>query len=343
MKIRLNKGTSIIDFPEEYVCIDVETTGLDFEYDEIIEVGAVHVVNGEITDSFSSLIRPSQSHALLTVGVLKEYGVESFSELPFEKAEEFWKTHLIPSYIEDLTGIKNEDLMEAPYAEEVLKNFHQFIGDSVLVGHNVNFDINFLYDAFEKNGIVFSNDFVDTMRISRKVLPELAHHRLSDIVIELGIADTVDHRSLSDAENTARCYEILKKKITEKESLDNFKKNFLVPKHRRYAERLHEIEATVSEFDETNPIFGKTVVFTGALSSMGRKDAFQIVVNLGGIPAESITKKTNFLVVGNEDFAKSVKNGATTKMKKAEKYRQEGLDIVTISENTFFEMIEYTP
>ena len=342
MKARPNKGRSIIDFPKEYVCIDIETTGLDFEYDEIIEVVAVRVVNGEITGSFSSLVRPLRSHALLTGGALKEYGVESFSDLPHEKAEEFGETHLVSNYIEDLTGIKNEELLEAPYAADVMEEFCEFAGNSVLVGHNVNFDINFLYDACERLGLTLSNDFVDTMRISRKVLPDLEHHRLSDIVAALGIADTVNHRGLSDAENTAKCYETLKKKIAENESLDDFKKSFL-EKHEKYAAGLAAIEATVSEFDETNPIFGKTVVFTGALSSMGRKEAFQIVANFGGTPADSITKKTNFLVVGNEDFAKSVKDGATSKMKKAEKYRQEGLDIVTLSENTFFEMIDYTP
>ena len=343
MKARPNKGKSVIDFPNEYICIDIETTGLDFEYDEIIEVGAVHVVDGKTVDSFSSLIRPQHSHALLTGSVLKECGVESFFDLPPEKMEEFWKTHLIPNYIEDLTGIKNEDLLESPYAGEVLEEFYKFIGDFVLVGHNVNFDINFLYDAFEQVGITLRNDFVDTMRVGRKVLPELSHHRLLDIGTALGIAETVDHRALSDAENTVKCYEQLKEKILEKGSLDDFKKSFVSVKRQNYAEGLAAVQATVDEFDETNPIFGKTVVFTGALSSMGRKDAFQIVANLGGTPADSITKKTNFLVVGNEDFAKSVKDGATAKMKKAEKYRQEGLDIVTLSENTFFEMIDYKP
>ena len=99
------------------------------------------------------------------------------------------------------------------------------------------------------------------------------------------------------------------------------------------------ITATVDEIDDTNPIYGKTVVFTGALSSMGRKEALQIVANLGGIPADSITAKTNYLVIGAADFVKSVKDGKTTKMKKAEALRLKGADIATISETAFFDLI----
>ena len=71
---------------------------------------------------------------------------------------------------------------------------------------------------------------------------------------------------------------------------------------------------------------------------MTRKEAFQEVVNQGGIPSDSLTKKTNFLVVGNKEFAKSVKDGKTSKMKKAESYRLKGEDIAVISEGSFFDM-----
>lgn len=73
---------------------------------------------------------------------------------------------------------------------------------------------------------------------------------------------------------------------------------------------------------------------------MTRKDAMQIVVNLGGNIANSITKKTNFLVIGSEEFASTVKDGKTNKMKKAEEYILKGTDISIVSENTFFDLIE---
>ena len=340
MKDRTEKGKSIIDFPDEYVCVDVETTGLDFEYDELIEIGAARVKNGAVVSEFSSLIRPQKPHIAITQGVLESLGLHNFSDLTDGIIREFYSSHLIPKFIEDFTGIQNEDLLSAPHEDSVIKEFYSFVGDSILVGHNVNFDINFLYDACERSGISLGNNFVDTMRISRKLYPDLEHHRLTDIVEKTGIVQKPEHRALKDVEATIGCYEAMKTEILQAETLDEFMKRFSLAKGKAYNDRLASISPTVGEFDETNPIYGKVVVFTGALSCMPRKDAFQTVVNLGGIPENSITKKTNFLVVGNEEFADSVKNGKTKKMEKAEKYRQNGVDISVLSENTFFEMIQ---
>lgn len=87
-------------------------------------------------------------------------------------------------------------------------------------------------------------------------------------------------------------------------------------------------------------ISGKTVVFTGTLERMQRKEALALVAQCGGIPANSITKATNILVVGNLEFAASVKGGKSNKIKKAEEYVSLGLDITVISEKTFFDMLE---
>ena len=340
MKTRENKGKNIVAFPDEYVCVDIETTGLDYEYDEIIEIGAARVKDGKIVSDFSSLVRPKSSHVLITGEVLKSLKIENFSDLTEEISKEFCSSHLIPQYIEELTGITNESLLLAPLESEVLPKFSAFVGDTVIVGHNVNFDVNFLYDACSRNNIVFNSDYIDTMRISRKLYKELKHHRLIDIVNRTGIAQIPEHRALKDVMSTVACYEAMKAEILKTEALDDFASNFFYSKQEAYKNRLASTSPTVDEIDETNPVFGKVVVFTGALSCMSRKEAYQVVVNLGGTPENGITKKTNFLVVGNEEFAKSVKNGKTNKMEKAEKYRNEGLDISVLSENTFFEMIQ---
>ena len=107
-----------------------------------------------------------------------------------------------------------------------------------------------------------------------------------------------------------------------------------------YKNDLNSLTATTDNIDPTNPLYGKVVVFTGALSCMSRKDAFQMVLNLGGIPKDSFNAKTNFLVIGNTDFAKSVKDGKSNKMKKAEALIQKGGDVSIISEAAFFDMIE---
>lgn len=324
--MREHKGNSLIALPADYVVIDTETTGLDYECCSIIEISAIRYSNGTQINQFSTLVQP-----------------EPWYYLDPDSGEV--KRQFVDQFITDLTGITNEMLENAPTPETVIPQFMGFISDSILVGHNVNFDVNFLYDAAERHcDKHLTNDFIDTMRLARKLFPHLSHHRLSDIAAECKVQQPQAHRAEADCIVTAACYETMKEQIlTEYASEDEFAKHFHT-KHKAYADRLASITANVEDIDETNPIFGKVIVFTGALSSMSRKEAFQVAANLGATPADSVTKKTNYLVIGNADFAKSVKEGKTTKMKKAESFIAKGEEIAIISENAFFEMIlEYMP
>ena len=303
-KNRTNKGKSIIRFPNEFTVIDIETTGLSTEYDEIIEISAIQVRNNTIFKTFSSLVQPS-----------------------FE----------IDEYIEELTGITNEMLKNAPKISSVLPDFLNFIENDILLGYNVNFDINFLYDSAEKLSCgVLKNDFIDVMRIFRKLYPELKHHRLKDLSDLYNIDYSNAHRSLADCEITLAGYTYLFKDIESKFStiqdfIDTFKQKVL---------KASDIQATETNIDEDNLLFGKTFVFTGVLERMPRKDAMQIVVNHGGINGDSVTKKTNYLVLGNNDYCKSIKDGKSSKQKKAEKLKLSGQDIEIIPESVFYDMIE---
>ncbi len=339
---RISKGKSIIAFPAEYACVDIETTGLSYDFDEIIEISAAVIKQGQVVSKMTSLVKPSRSHALLTFGDLKKMGYESYSDLDEETYDAFFRTHLLPPEIVILTGITDEMLADAPEAEDVLCKLYAFLGDRPVVGHNVHFDVCFLYDAFMRLGLTFSNDCIDTMRIARKLFPELPHHRLSDIVQHLNIEVQPEHRAESDMMATFGCFEKMKGIIVEQCGIDEFIHSFAKkPSHRHYGsgDILSGITCNSSEIDETNPLYQKSVVFTGALSRMGRKEALQIVADLGGIPADSITKKTNYLVIGNEEFVASVKDGKTSKMKKAEEYQSKGCDIMVMPEDTFFDMI----
>lgn len=320
MAMREHKGKSIIALPTEYVVIDTETTGLDYDRCNLIEVSALRYANGECIDRFSSLIQPP----------LLQY-------FKFGKDDELIMFECyVDNFISELTGITNEMLESAPTPEQVIPQFIEFLGDSVLIGHNVHFDINFLYDAAEHTcKKPLSNNFVDTLRIARKVFPELAHHRLSDIAAACNIRTVKSHRAEADCETTACCYESMRAAILSTMSEESFADSFQYS----YDRILEAISATTESVDTTNPIYGKVVVFTGSLSDMSRKEAFQIVVNLGGIPSDSLNAKTNFLVIGNAEFAKSVKDGKTNKMKKAEKMIQKGSELSVISESAFFDML----
>lgn len=300
------KGKSVIALPSDYVLLDVETTGLDYEYCHIIEVSAIKVSGGNIIDRFSSLVLP-------------------------------YPGYVLDPYITDLTGITDMMLQNAPAEKDVISNFCVFVGNSIVIAHNANFDVNFIYDACSKVGISFKNNYIDTLRIFRKVLPDLPHHRLSDVAKELKVDIDGQHRGDIDCDTAFLCYQKVREKILSVQTEEEFVSSFKRKKHNLNA---NEIIATVDEFDETHPLFGQTVVFTGAMSNLPRRTAMQMVANVGGINANSVTKKTNYLVVGSEEFASCVKNGKTSKMKKAEEYRLKGCDISIISENTFLDMMQ---
>lgn len=308
---RQYKGKNVISFPDDYCVIDIETTGLSPDWDSIIEIAASKFHKGNLVDTFTSLIKPDD----------------------FTTDESF-----LDDFIVNLTGITDEMLSKADSTALVLSKFYSFIGNSILVGHNVNFDINFLYDNCEHVIHKYlSNDFIDTMRLSRRIHKELNHHKLSDLVQYYNLSYENAHRALSDVEITSKCYICLVNEITEKyESLEAFSK---ACRRSRSGVRADDISTSKTDFDTSNLLYGKVCVFTGTLEKMVRKEAMQIVADLDGKNADSVTKKTNYLILGNNDYCKSIKDGKSSKQKKAEKLKLDGYDIEIIPENVFYDII----
>lgn len=296
-----DKGNSLLCLTSDYVVVDLETTGLDTDWCEIIEISALKVRNDEIVDTFDCLVKPENE---------------------------------IDDFITELTGITNEMLQSASNIETVLPAFLDFVGDEILLGHNVNFDINFIYDnKIKLNDTPFKNDFIDTMRIARRILPELKHHRLLDVAKHFSIVPNTQHRALADCRTAFSCYLCLKKAIIESGAESTWNQS------NRSAVKARDITADTSVFDEEHPLYGKLCVFTGKLEKMTRAEAMQIVANVGGINADNVTKSTNYLILGNNDFCGTIKDGKSSKQKKAEKYALAGNDIQVISENVFYDMI----
>lgn len=314
---------SIIGLPSDFVVIDTETTGLDFDSSSIIELAAIKYVDNKKVDYFASLVKPN------SMGIFAVWA----------KYPPYRPCRYVPPYISELTGISEEMVCGAPPTQEVLPRFLEFIGDSVLVGQNISFDVRFISDACNQYSLPsFQNQYINIARIARKLYPGRDHYRLSDIAEMCGIPQNTAHRALADCIVTANCYLSMQDDLLSQMSEDEFIALF---KKRRttYERHIHSICLDEIEIDEDSPIYGKTVVFTGALEKMLRKDALTVVAKLGGIPSNSITKSTNYLVVGNCDFVKSIKEGKTSKMVKAESMAAKGADISVISENTFYEMI----
>lgn len=294
---RAEKGKSLLAKLKDFTAVDVETTGLSCLYDSIIELSAVKYRDSVEVASYDQLIDPG-----------------------FE----------IDEFVMELTGITNEMLHGMPSIDTALIDFLAFLGEDVIVGHNVNFDVNFIYDAcIDASLPPFKNDFVDTMRLSRRLYKNWPNHKLDTLIANLGVGARSLHRAENDARLTANAYLAMAENPAFEDAI----------KPINYSALSQSVVAREGFANENCPLFGKVCVFTGALESFTRKEAMQLVADIGGICGDSVTKKTNFLILGNNDYCKSIKDGKSSKQKKAEKLILEGADLQIIPESEFLEML----
>lgn len=172
------KGKRVSKYIDQYVVFDLETTGISSAKDDIIEISAVKVKSHQIVDEFSKLVNPERS---------------------------------IPAGATRVNGITDEMVKGALALPLILPDFLDFIGDEVLVGHNIHtFDLIFLGGAArEILGRDIMNDYIDTLYMARTCLPELAHHRLTDLAQYFSVNSAGAHRALQDCRMNQACYERL--------------------------------------------------------------------------------------------------------------------------------------
>lgn len=298
--IKMSNSNYVRKIISDYCVIDTETTGLSSYYDEIIEVGILKIRDGKVVDQYSQLIKPNNA---------------------------------IDDFITYLTGITNKMLVNQPSIKDVEGEILDFLGDDIIVGHNTSFDIRFLNASFKET---LKNEYMDTMIFSRKIYPQLPHHRLSDLAKFLNLSNS-QHRALADCTTTYQLYETIKSTMDER----GLKLSDLWQCHSNGHPGIDikAIKPKSNEIDEDNFFYGKHVVFTGKLEKMLRKDAMQIIVDLGGILDKSVNKNTNYLILGNNDYNAVLHGDKSNKHKKAEKLKMEGNDINIIDEFTFYDII----
>jgi len=153
-----------------YVVFDVETTGLSAVYDTIIELAAVKIKDGNVIDKFESFANPHHALSATTI---------------------------------NLTGITDDMVRDAPEIEDVINQFHDWIGDSIMVAHNAKFDMGFLYVGYKKCGLEKTvHPVIDTLELSRLLHPEMKNHRLNTMAKKFNIELTQHHRAIYDTEAT---------------------------------------------------------------------------------------------------------------------------------------------
>lgn len=164
-------GQSFSEDP--FVVFDLETTGFSPQKNRIIEIGAVRVEHGEITDRFSSFVNP---------------------QMP------------IPYEIEQLTSISDDMVLDAPVISAILPEFMDFCRDAVMVAHNADFDMSFIRKNCEDIGIACPQTVIDTVALARALLPQLNRFKLDTVAKTLNISLAHHHRAVDDAGCTAEIF-----------------------------------------------------------------------------------------------------------------------------------------
>lgn len=172
----------LVDYCSDYVMFDLETTGLSTDDDAIVEISAVKVTDGEVVDEFSTLVNP---------------GIH------------------IPYFASSVNGITDDMVKDAPDVEQALREFITFVGDSILAGHNIrDFDLKFIQrDAVRFFGKPLSNDYVDTLIVARRYLPELKSRSLESLAYHYDISYDGAHRALADCYINKQVYDCLANEI----------------------------------------------------------------------------------------------------------------------------------
>lgn len=289
------------------VIVDLETTGLDFGQDQIIEIGAIKVDldTGEVLDTFQTFSMPDEVYEF-------DYDIDDGSDLepiPFE----------LDPFVVELTGITESMLEGAPSNRDVVEDFFVFAEGCPIWAYNAGFDSRFL-----NQHTIEHQALRDIIPIAKRAFPNLANYKLGTVGAHLSVSTEGAHRAVADCLISKEVLVAGLKIHKENPSLQH-----------------HEYHFKASDYvaKEDGLFFGKTIVFTGALVSMTRDNAADTASKYGFSIGSSVTKKTDYLVVGIQDLHHLAGHEKSSKHRKAEELMGDGLEIKIITEDDFLKMI----
>ena len=169
---------------KNYVLVDLETTGISAKEDKIIEIGAIKYTDGKEIGRFETFINPGRK---------------------------------IPPRITEITGIDDSMVKDAPYIETVIGQLLEFVEGNVIIGHNIMFDYSFIKQNALNNKLDLNENIIDTLKLSRKFLPDLPKRSLDYLCEHFGIVDENHHRAVNDAHVAGELYKVLCDKFEEAE------------------------------------------------------------------------------------------------------------------------------
>ncbi len=303
----------------DFVAIDFETAN-DY-YDSACAIGIAAVSDFQIKKTFYSLIKP-----------LGEFSVENIS----------------------IHGITPEDVKDAPFLEELWPTISEYFGNYAILAHNAVFDISVLKRSYPYSEYISDFKYIDTISLCKDFVK--GKKDLKSCAESLGVHLEHHHNALDDAIACAKiaicciqqagfkdlgslCFSKPNVKIHNFSELNPMEKAFIhKPKPQYNHVKPSDIVQTVDCLDCSNPLYGKTVVFTGEMV-MDRALAMQIAVNAGATVRSSVSKKTNYLIVGVQDKKIVGEDGMSTKEEKAHELNEKGVcHIDIIGEEDFLKL-----
>ena len=321
-------GMTIGNFWQDYVVLDIETTGLDPNTDKIMELAAIRYSCGKEVERFQTLVNPERS---------------------------------IPHRISDKTGIRQADVENAPRLVDVANDFLQFIGTSPLLGHCIRrFDIPRLSHYLQ---VEFENPIADTYDIAKRAFPELVNYELDYTLEHLKcifyLSDGVSHRALADVETANALFLVCMTPWKYTSEVANAYWRLkdcgynVPPRSPKYgpikkAPKKHDNSFEYKRVekgkpsataDPKHPLFGKLLAFTGNLS-IPRNEAVRLIRNVGADYKEDVSRKISYLVVGEQDANPVSSNAMSSSEKKARSINESGkAHIEIIGEAEFFALV----
>ena len=262
-----------------------------------------------------------------------------------------------PNYFENIHisihGITPEKVKGKPKFSEIWKEIVPYLQNKTLVAHNASFDFSVLRSALKIYDIEFPTaNYFCSMQLSKKSIEGLINYKLPTICKTFNIE--LNHHN---AESDAKACALLSIELCKKHDVNSlslladilkFKNGNLFPSGYKpfsnVISKVHlqlDLDTETTDFDTEHPFYKKNVTFTGKLSAIPRKDAVKLLKRVGGEFKDSLTKETNYLVLGTYYFKQYGEGFKSDKLKKAEQLICNLQDLEIISEMDFFSMVNY--
>lgn len=292
-----NTGNNILLYEKlkNYTVIDLETSSKYSNNANIIELAALKIRNSQISDKYSTLIKPPE---------------------------------LIGPEVTGITGITNGMLFVAPTIEQKINEYINFIGNDIILGHNIRaFDCNVLNRVCENMNIKkINNDMIDTLHYAKKCNIDVYNYRLSTLSRYFKIEHDA-HRALNDCIANYYIYEHLK---------PLYDGIYHKPKDRTKLSKSNMKKCSInSEFSD---ISGKSIVLTGDFEIAEREDIENKLISLGALIKKDVSGKTDYLIIGNLGHSQWYYGSYGRKIEKALELQHQGKKIIMVEENNFFKI-----